>query len=447
MFVPLRPIAVIFVAVTLLVFSGGFFEQAILGPEYNISGGSVGTAKLLNAAIYFLAYCIGLFFIFINWRLSVVVLRDFGLFFLFSVSAFATAAWSILPGITIVETIQLVLTITTAVGIAAAIDFDRFLRAAFYTCLAAMLLSFFYIFFVPHYGLMTSTNEFSRLVGLPQGIFMHKNAFGEFALMSALIALAAFNLVPPWLRILLLVLGLGGLAISGSATRLASGLAAISVYLAWTSLNVMRYGRVFSLVSAVVASVLMLVIFDALLKLIPTLLNRDLTFTGRTYIWAHAFEFIEQRPFLGHGFGAFWRGDDAGVPEMPYFEAPHAHNLVVEILLGQGIVGLLIAIAAMIKITMSLAAYPTLSSNAYKLAFLMFMYTVIASFLEPPLFRGNQYPFLVTLIALAYLRVEAFLASHEADRQPAPKAPVGAVMPRPVAALSGRRGLLTRRLH
>ena len=38
-----------------------------------------------------------------------------------------------------------------------------------------------------------------------------------------------------------------------------------------------------------------------------TALGRSATLTGRTRIWQMSLDNIAQRPWLGYGFGAFWR--------------------------------------------------------------------------------------------------------------------------------------------
>jgi O-antigen ligase len=72
-------------------------------------------------------------------------------------------------------------------------------------------------------------------------------------------------------------------------------------------------------------------------------LTGDPTLTGRTVIWQFALEKISEHPWLGYGFGSFWRVG-TGVPsvdEAPGFVAkmPHAHNGYIDILLQIGVVG------------------------------------------------------------------------------------------------------------
>jgi exopolysaccharide production protein ExoQ len=66
-----------------------------------------------------------------------------------------------------------------------------------------------------------------------------------------------------------------------------------------------------------------------------TALNRDVTLTGRTEVWAAVLPAIQQQPLLGYGFGSFWT--DA---RRELYEIPTAHNGYLDILLELGAVGL-----------------------------------------------------------------------------------------------------------
>ncbi len=71
---------------------------------------------------------------------------------------------------------------------------------------------------------------------------------------------------------------------------------------------------------------------------LTSLLGRDVTFTGRTTIWAQLAPMALQDPFLGHGYGGFWLGTS-------YAEVNEAHNGYLEIALGLGFAGLFFVMA------------------------------------------------------------------------------------------------------
>lgn len=79
--------------------------------------------------------------------------------------------------------------------------------------------------------------------------------------------------------------------------------------------------------------------------LIVDILEKDLTLTGRTYIWDYVIEFIKDKKLLGYGL------EDSMVRlrKTNYWVSTHAHDQLLEITYKTGIIGLLIYIFIMIK--------------------------------------------------------------------------------------------------
>jgi O-antigen ligase len=68
------------------------------------------------------------------------------------------------------------------------------------------------------------------------------------------------------------------------------------------------------------------------------------TTEGRLYQWHTATGLIEQRPILGWGLGKEFEYFDPGFDH--FFEIHVTHNIVLDLLLGAGVMGLLIFLAA-----------------------------------------------------------------------------------------------------
>ncbi len=76
---------------------------------------------------------------------------------------------------------------------------------------------------------------------------------------------------------------------------------------------------------------------------IAPLLGRDAQLTGRVDLWLILPSYIAERPWLGHGFGAFWVADSANVSLIWHavgWMPPHAHDGWLDALLELGVVGL-----------------------------------------------------------------------------------------------------------
>jgi exopolysaccharide production protein ExoQ len=75
--------------------------------------------------------------------------------------------------------------------------------------------------------------------------------------------------------------------------------------------------------------------------LILDFLGKDATLTGRTLIWPYVIDNISEKPFLCWGFAAWAPGNPAAlqIAEALNWNAPNAHNDLLEFLLELGVVG------------------------------------------------------------------------------------------------------------
>ena len=91
--------------------------------------------------------------------------------------------------------------------------------------------------------------------------------------------------------------------------------------------------------TSVTAGVLVIVFRDALVEA----MGRNATLSGRVEIWHAVWPFVMQRPWLGWGYEAFWRGwtgPSYQVSAAVHFLVFHAHNGYLDLWLQTGIVGL-----------------------------------------------------------------------------------------------------------
>jgi O-antigen ligase len=63
--------------------------------------------------------------------------------------------------------------------------------------------------------------------------------------------------------------------------------------------------------------------------------NQSETLTGRLGIWAYFLSEAIQQPWIGHGFDSAWKV----IPPFGQFEAPHAHNELIQQFYAYGLVG------------------------------------------------------------------------------------------------------------
>ncbi len=179
------------------------------------------------------------------------------------------------------------------------------------------------------------------------GDFLHKNSMTP-VLLIGLCSILAFDR-SRWPRFLTI----GGIAALVIGSDSVTGLAGVAlVVFLWVWIWVYRqtehrFGT--ALVLSTVAVIASFVTGIALsLQSVVEAYGKDITFTGRTFIWSAVVEAIEQRPWFGWGLGGILWGSEPPTVETQAvwrnigFRVPHAHNGVLDLILQFGLIGMAI---------------------------------------------------------------------------------------------------------
>jgi O-antigen ligase len=226
-----------------------------------------------------------------------------------------------------------------------------------------------------------------------RGTFGHKNILGIFSVLGMGLVLA-FERRPVWRPALVGVL-LGASFGSRSATAASGMLATVATY-AWLTV----IGRVqgsreramlkLALIGSLVVSVLLIV---GLLPMLVGIYGKDLTFSGRTEIWAATIEAIDHKPITGYGIGGVWFDVQAEVTRKLHgtigFGASHAHNGFLNLWLESGLIGVAlfgVVLARTIRLAVSCLRHP--ATAAYGRWALPSLAGFVLMSLSEPLFRG-----------------------------------------------------------
>lgn len=186
-----------------------------------------------------------------------------------------------------------------------------------------------------------------------QGTFGHKNDLGVFAVLALAAALPLLQ--HKWRRPILFMLAVT--VVSTRSATAGSGLLTIAFVWSWMlAISRGRNARDRRLLKAVSVASGLVAVFGVL-RLIPVMLaiyDKDVTFSGRTTIWAASFGAIVEQPLIGYGYGGvfgmapteltlrLWR--EIGFP------ASHSHNGALEVLIDVGVVGLVLVVAFLVSI-------------------------------------------------------------------------------------------------
>ncbi len=275
-----------------------------------------------------------------------------------------SAVWSVAPGLSAKRSVVHLNTALLALYMGGRLDLDEALRCVALAAFASAAASLVLAVAVPSIGVMHSFGLFGKW----RGVYTHKNELAQ-AMAIGVIAQAYLTVrgralwsssyptdIPTAAG---RITGLGIVALellllvrAGSATGLA--VAAVSLTAYAVLLVAGRGGLPAKALLAVGPAAVLGV--ASLLAFFPVILTRvsgkDATLTGRTELWAGVIQAIGDRPWLGYGFQAFWSGADADAIEIwriIRWNAPNAHNGYLEVLLGLGLAGLMVAIAVVVQ--------------------------------------------------------------------------------------------------
>ncbi len=310
-------------------------------------GDSDSTNQLLQIGILLVMVLLALRY----WRQGHALLRRAWGAGAVTAFCFLSVVWSDAPGLTARRALVFSVTGAFALYVALRFELPRFARIVSWSAAFMGMASLALIVALPSIGL----EQVGQNAGLPRGVFTTKNVFGYTMLVCSIFALYAavggstearrMRRAPYWL-IWLLCLALAMAARSGTVF-----LGILAAYASWGAAAVIQRQppmRPLVLYGVVVG----LVLVAAAIVLFPDraagLLGKDDTLSGRDTLWAAVEDYIAVRPMLGYGYAAFWR--DAGpeatrIWELIRWNAPHAHNAVLELLLEIGVIGTAVAAA------------------------------------------------------------------------------------------------------
>jgi O-antigen ligase len=258
--------------------------------------------------------------------------------------------------------------------------------------------------------------------GAWRGLFLHKNGAG--AAMAILTYVGLF------------VAGVSSRSVGGAIAVLAAvflfntdaktsvALMPVVLLLSYAGLHLRRRWSLALITLGPLALICVFTIGSVMVEPVAALVGKlmaDPTFTGRTGIWGFAVEHIQQRPWLGSGFQAFWKSAavqystlDTNGPEQLGSE----HNSYLDIALTTGVPGLVLTLVCVIVLPVSdcIAGRPARdrASVAFRaLCLRLWLFGLYCSCFESTILDRNNdlwFVMLIGLFGLRYLAVQEVVA-------------------------------------
>ncbi len=292
-----------------------------------------GDAKTL--ALFLALYALSFSRLVNNGNLVLAIMRRDRLLTAFIGWIAISTFWSVSPGQTGRRVVSLVLTTLFAVFLVIRFPLREIMAMTSAAFGLGTILSYFFVFAIPSAGVAGSGWI---------GIFDNKNSLGRHEVLATVIALVASSSNRRWRVPLFLqaVLSMGLVAGAGSSTAIVGLLAILgnyTVFRLFRSRDTLFGAVAISLTATGAASVLLAY---GNLDRLTGLFGKDVSLTGRTDLWESVWRAIGERPWLGHGYDAYWNGFFSPAHEIWvefHWLPPHSHNAILDYLLVIGIPG------------------------------------------------------------------------------------------------------------
>ena len=328
------------VTIVLLLLSTGAFLNLFLGRSFNPTAG-LPFMEVIWVALYL---CVLFLLITQGENVWAVLLKGWPFLLLLTV-ALLSIAWSDVPRLTTRRSLGLLATTMAGLYIAVRFSFAEQLKLLMPVFKISIVLSF--IFGVLHLGRSVDSLDLLSHTSTPPwyGIFTQRNALGMTMALSALAFLqwSYIQSEEKWSAYFWALLSFILILLSRSMTGLL-GLCLVLLFLLFLRHLRLHPATVWRAVLAGILAVGVGVAYAAShLQTVVALVDRDVTLSGRTTIWGAAVLMGMDRPWIGHGFNAFWLGDvgpSGEVRRVAGWDVPGAHNGFLEIWLDLGLVGL-----------------------------------------------------------------------------------------------------------
>jgi exopolysaccharide production protein ExoQ len=171
---------------------------------------------------------------------------------------------------------------------------------------------------------------------------------------------------------------------------------------------------------------------DTIIGQLLTITGKDVTLTGRTYLWEKAGELMNQNPLLGTGYGAFWfQGNPYAEEIWRHFSLVDRggfsfHNVWYQQGVELGYFGIAAALLTLLVMLFRAARWAVRLPTAESLFFLSYvMYIDMRTLLETEIFAQFIYTYVIFIAAGVYGRYAPPSTSQSASQQPPYRRPTG----------------------
>lgn len=386
--------------------------QALIGPVFAPTQEETPILRLVWLPVYALTAVLCLR----RWERLVRVWPAVLMLGVLVLHAFASKYWSIDPDVTQRRVIALAITGAFSIYLGATFRGPHLPRLLMHAGLMMGIGSIIMVVVAPSIGLHQEDNA-----PLWRGLWYEKNQMGIVMVASATAAAACLAAESRRRRLPVLVLLISAGLVLATQSKTSLLCLIVGVGLVFSVWAMRKGGPAFAVVGiwcgvVVMAGVGYVAVTDPAMVL--TALGKDPSLTGRTDIWAALMQRVDQYPWTGYGYSAFWGRDSIPadfIRQQTQWPVPSAHNGWIDLLIQLGwpgaiLTGAVVAFAALATlIRLPLAG---MHEGYFGLAYLAVF--LLLSMSESVLLSQSNLPWTLLLTILA----RAVAPDPEAVRMP-----------------------------
>ena len=333
--------------------------------------------------------------------------------------ALASTVWSTDLVTTLRQTVAWGLATTFAYYAVTRFDLREILRLTAWSLLFGTALNLLFIFALPRYGKVIDPFDGSKSGW--KGVTSNKNSLGQFTSMAAIILWMARRSFTRFRAVYTIgaIVNVVVLVRADAKTSLVALVGTGTLMIVFRAFRAQRQLFGVAVIALLVASVAGLAFILGNREQLASGVGRSGDLTGRTALWDDLIPKIQERPIQGYGWGGFWNGYLSPAGEIwaqHGWQPPDAHNLLLQLALNVGLVGVALYLVSFIRGMARSTVY--LRDNADPIAMLpvvWFSYEFLSSITEQGnLSRSGSWVLHVVFIVAVGLHKKAGLRSSRA---------------------------------
>lgn len=240
------------------------------------------------------------------------------------------------------------------------------------------------------------------------GFFAHKNGLGKAMTIFSIFSLWAMHEYKikkeKLLYLFSFATALFFIFLSKNSGALGILVVSILIFYIYRNLKSTKIIAFLTLILSVVPYYLIMNTPEWIKYIVTEVFNRDLTFTGRTYIWEVLSYYINLKQYTGYGYQAFWsigNLNQLSLISSLGFNPTHAHNGIIDTILSIGLVGLGIYLLILIKLFASLIKKKN-NSSYIVLGTIIFLIVIYNNILEVDLIYPLSFFYVIQVLIYYY---------------------------------------------